>query len=61
MTSYDGMESRALDMRLCCHAIKYVLCHDMDGRLKNPHANKLVYEGLIAQYNTTPEVDYSKD
>ena len=35
----NGMESKALEMRLhwCTNKI-WVLCHDMDGRLMNPHA-----------------------
>ena len=37
MTSIDSMDSRSLEIRLkIC-----VLCHDMDGRLKNPRAIKI--------------------
>ena len=36
MTSNDGMESKAHEMRLRLCAIKiWVLCHDLDGRLNN--------------------------
>ena len=44
MTSNDGMELRALEMRLHQHVIKtWVLGQDMDGRLKNHHSIKVVH------------------
>ena len=43
MNSNDGMESRALEMALQWWAIKiWVLYYNMDGRLKNLRAIKVV-------------------
>ena len=54
MTSNDGMESITHEMRLCWCAIEiWVLCQDMDGRLKNPHALRLCAD--LTNFEYLPE------
>ena len=54
MTSNDDMESSALEVRLHRLAFKiWVFRHDMDGRLKNPHAFKFVCGCRLVDSNCT--------
>ena len=59
MTSSNGMESRALEMRLRRLIIKmWALYQGMDGRLKNPYAIKVVCRFMVVS-NTYPRNAYA--